>query len=49
MLSYSYSFRNKTDQGDKTEGLEREGQRDIGKGQIGEGGCELTFLCLSQT
>ncbi len=50
-LCYSFSFGNQTDQGDETEGLEREGLKmeRYGKGQIGEGGCEETFLCLSQT
>ena len=48
-LCYSFSFNNQTDQRDETEGLEREGIRggEIGNGQIEEGGCEETFLCLS--
>jgi hypothetical protein len=48
-LCYSFSFGNQTDQGDETEGLEREGLKmeRYGKGQIGEGGCEETFHCLS--
>ncbi len=46
-LCYSFSFNNQTDSGDKTEGLERVMDGEIGKGQIGEGGCEETFLCLS--
>jgi hypothetical protein len=49
MLCYSFSFGNQTDQGDETEGLERDGLKmeRYGKGQIGEGGCEETFHCLS--
>ncbi len=50
-LCYSFSFGNQTDQGDETEGLEREGLKmeRYREGQIGEGGCEETFHCLSQT
>ncbi len=50
-LCYSLSFCNQTEQGEKTEGLEREGLKmeRYGKGQIGEGGCEETFHCLSLT
>jgi hypothetical protein len=51
-LCYSFSFNNQTDQGDETEGLQREGlemERYIGKRQIGEGGWEKTFHCLIQT
>jgi hypothetical protein len=50
-LCYSFSFGNQTDQGDETEGLKREGLKmeRYGKGQIGEGGCEETFHCFSQT
>jgi hypothetical protein len=41
-LCYSFSFGNQTDQGDETEGLEREGLKMeiYGKGHIEEGGCE---------
>ncbi len=48
-LCYSFSFGNQTDQGDETEGLEREGLKmeRYGKGQIVEGGYEETFHCLS--
>jgi hypothetical protein len=49
---YSFSFSNQTDQGDETEGLEREGlkmERYERKGQIGEGGCEESFHCLILT
>ncbi len=51
LFFYSFSFGNQTDQGDETEGLEKEGLKmeRYGKGQIGEGGCEETFHCLSQT
>jgi hypothetical protein len=49
-LCYSFSFSNQTDQGDETDGLKREDRDgEIGKGQIGEGGCQETFLCLSLT
>ena len=50
-LCYSFSFGNQTDQGDEGEGLEREGLKmeKYGKGQIGEGGCEYAYHCLSQT
>jgi hypothetical protein len=39
---------NQIDQEDETEGLEREGLESI-DGEIEEGGCEETFLCLSLT
>jgi hypothetical protein len=50
-LCYSFSFNNQTDQGDEKDGLQREGLKmeRYRKGQIGEGGCEETFHCLSQT
>ncbi len=48
-LCYSFSFINQTDQGDETEGLQREGGGEIGKGQMREGGCEYTYHCLGQT
>ncbi len=47
-LCYSFSFNNQADQGDETEvwrGRDMDGE--IGKGQIGDGECEETFLCLS--
>ncbi len=49
-LCYSLSFNNQTDQADESRdgGFAYGGMRDgeIEKGQIGEGGCEETFLCL---
>ncbi len=50
-LCYSFSFSNQTDYGDETEDLERQGLKngEIGKGHIGEGGCEATNHYLSIT
>ncbi len=48
-LCNSFSFNYQTDQGRETEGSKREGleMERSGKGQIGEGGCEYTYHCLS--
>ncbi len=42
---YSFCFSDQTDQGGFGDGGTRDGE--LGKGQIEEGGCEETFLCLS--
>jgi hypothetical protein len=48
-LSYSFSFGNQTEQGRRDGGFAEGGieMERYGKGQIGEGGCEYTYHCLS--
>jgi hypothetical protein len=47
-LCYSFSFINQTDSGyERRVWRGRDMDGEIGKEQIGEGGCEETFLCLS--
>ncbi len=49
-LCYSFSFNKQTDETRRDGGFGQGGiDREIGKRQIVEGGCEETFRCLSQT